>query len=154
MENLYIAVINGPNLNKLGQRRTDIYGEEPFEVTLEQLKIIAGNDFRIEYSQSNSEGEIIDLLQKHGDQNNSNCAGIILNPGAYAHYSYAIADAVRDVCYHRTVIEVHISNIFSRETFREKSVTAEAASGLISGLGRDGYKVALNYIMDRYKKVF
>lgn len=136
-----ISIINGPNLNRLGKRNPEVYGSETFEETLEAIRNrFQGIDIR--YFQSNSEGEIIDIIQRENLDNS--VAGIILNPGAYAHYSYAIADAVEDS--DKPVVEVHISNIHAREEFRAKSVTARAASAVIAGCGRKGYSLAIEYL--------
>lgn len=135
---MYYLILNGPNLNLLGRRAPEVYGSAGFEDTLASIR----EDFAdqsIEYAQSNSEGEIIDLLHRHGFD--PACAGIVLNPGAYAHYSIAIADAIEAIP--APVVEVHISNIHAREDFRRKSVTARTARGVIAGLGRDGYALAL-----------
>lgn len=150
MEKFYFAIINGPNLNKLGQRDPSLYGEEPFEDTLLKLKEATGDLYNLEYAQSNGEGIIIDLLQKYG--NDDKCLGIVLNPGAYAHYSLAIADAITDINNHTPVIEVHISNIFNREGFRSKTVTGRNCSGVISGMGRFGYNAALYTIINNFGK--
>lgn len=136
-----ISIINGPNLNRLGKRNPECYGSETFEETLEAIR----NRFKgidIRYFQSNSEGEIIDIIQRENLDNS--VAGIIINPGAYAHYSYAIADAIEDS--DKPVVEVHISNIHAREEFRAKSVTARAASAVIAGCGRNGYSLAVEYL--------
>ena len=138
---MYIQIINGPNLNLLGKRNPEIYGSETFEDTFEKLRKDLSH-LRFEYAQSNSEGEIIDLIQHHGFD--SDCAGIILNPGAYAHYSIAIADAIEAIP--APVVEVHISNIHAREDFRHQSVTARSARALIAGCGRYGYTLAARYI--------
>ncbi|MDE7403226.1 MAG: 3-dehydroquinate dehydratase [Muribaculaceae bacterium] len=138
-----IAIINGPNLNLLGKREPEIYGAEPFETTLLSIT----EEFKgeqIEYLQSNTEGEIIDALHQFGY--NSNCKGIVLNPGAYAHYSIAIADAISAIPV--PVVEVHISNIHAREEFRQKSVTARAATAIIAGFGRRGYNMAADYLIN------
>lgn len=136
-----ISIINGPNLNRLGKRNPELYGSETFEETLEAIrKRFPKIDIR--YFQSNSEGEIIDIIQR--ESLDSSVAGIILNPGAYAHYSYAIADAIEDS--DKPVVEVHISNIHAREEFRTKSVTARAASAVIAGCGRKGYSLAVEYL--------
>lgn len=136
-----IAIINGPNLNLLGVRDTDIYGCDTFDKTLGEIRARFPED-EILFFQSNSEGEIIDYIQK------ASCSmdvqGIVINPGAYAHYSYAIADAVADCP--APVVEVHISNIHAREEFRAKSVTARHAEAIISGCGRKGYTLAIEYI--------
>lgn len=136
-----VAILNGPNLNILGRRQPEIYGAKSFEETLAEIRAdFEGVD--IEYAQSNSEGEIIDLIQQFGFR--SDCHGIVINPGAYAHYSIAIADAIASVPV--PVIEVHISNIHAREAFRRESVTARAAKGVIAGCGRDGYALAILYL--------
>lgn len=137
-----ISIINGPNLNRLGKRNPEFYGSETFEETLEAIR----NKFKgidIRYFQSNSEGEIIDIIQRENLDNS--VAGIIINPGAYTHYSYAIADAIEDS--DKPVVEVHISNIHAREEFRAKSVTARAASAVIAGCGRMGYSLAIEYLV-------
>ncbi len=139
---MYYAIVNGPNLNLLGRRQPEIYGHASFEDTLAELR----SDFAdtdITYFQSNSEGELIDHIQHTGFD--PECGGIILNPGAYAHYSIAIADAIEAIP--APVIEVHISNIHAREEFRHKSVTARAARAVIAGCGRDGYALALLHLV-------
>lgn len=136
-----ISIINGPNLNRLGKRNPELYGSETFEETLETIRERFPK-IDIRYFQSNSEGEIIDIIQR--ESLDSSVAGIILNPGAYAHYSYAIADAIEDS--DKPVVEVHISNIHAREEFRTKSVTARAASAIIAGCGRKGYSLAVEYL--------
>lgn len=136
-----ILIINGPNLNLLGKREPEIYGSRSFEDYLEELR----KDFpklHIHYYQSNSEGEIIDAIQEAGFR--ADCQGIIINPGAYSHYSIAIADAFSSV--RARIIEVHISNIHSRENYRHHSVTAEKADGVIAGLGLEGYRMALQFL--------
>lgn len=131
-------IINGPNLNLLGIREPEIYGTESFESFLSALRSAYGEE-SIDYFQSNSEGAIIDAIQNAGA--NTDCKGIIINPGAYSHYSIAIADALAAVS--QPVIEVHISNINAREEYRHKSITAEKATGVIAGLGLQGYELAL-----------
>lgn len=133
-----ILIINGPNLNLLGQRRPEIYGGESFFDTLEILRSRFGA-VEIDYFQSNSEGEIIDRIQE------VQVDGIVINPGAYAHYSHAIADAI-EAC-PRPVVEVHISNIFAREEFRAKTVTGRCANAVIAGCGRNGYALAIEQIL-------
>lgn len=135
-----IAIINGPNLNLLGKRETDIYGSESFDTYLQQLK----DKFKsvdITYFQSNVEGELINEIQRVGFDHD----GIILNPGGYTHTSVAIGDAVAAVT--TPVIEVHISNIFAREDFRKLSYVSGKAAGVVSGLGLKGYELALNYFV-------
>jgi len=137
-----ITIINGPNLNLTGKREQDRYGNISFEDFLndELIPHAAKNNYDIEYFQSNHEGDIIDKIQS--------CEGkadyIIINPGALTHYSYAIHDAIKAAS--MTVIEVHISNIFNREKWREKSVISPAAKAIISGFGLESYKLALLYI--------
>lgn len=133
-----ILIINGPNLNLLGRREPNIYGTTPFDSFLEDLKKEFSEE-EIVYFQSNCEGEIIDAIQQYGL--NSHCKGIVINPGAYSHYSLAIADAFSSV--EVPIVEVHISNIHSREDFRRVSVTASKAKGVIAGLGLEGYRLAI-----------
>ncbi len=142
-----IAIINGPNLNLLGRREPHIYGSETLDDTLAELGLqFPGNAFS--FFQSNSEGEIIDILQKEGYM--EECTGIVLNPGAYAHYSIAIADAIRAIPV--PVVEVHISNIHSREEFRHTTVTGAAADAVITGCGRLGYRLAVEYLLSLQKQ--
>lgn len=135
-----ILIINGPNLNMLGKREPDIYGNQSFETYLEQLSAeIKG--VKLSYFQSNSEGEIVTRLQQADD----NCRGIVLNAAAYTHTSVAIADAVKAISI--PVIEVHISNIFQRETFRHHSYISPHAKGVIAGLGLKGYELAVRSLL-------
>lgn len=136
-----IVIINGPNLNLLGQRNPEIYGNATFDDTLSDIRVRFPN-VEIEYFQSNCEGEIIDKLHAVGFDNNVD--GVVLNPGAYAHYSFAIADAVEAIP--AKVVEVHISNIYAREEFRKVSVTARAATAVIAGAGRMGYSLAVELL--------
>ena len=131
-----IIIINGPNLNLLGQRETDIYGNKSFEDFFNDLK----NKFssvKIEYYQSNIEGEIIDKLQEVG----FSLDGIILNAAAYTHTSVGIADAIAAI--KTPVIEVHISNIHSREEFRQNSLISKNVKGIVCGFGLQSYELAL-----------
>ena len=137
-----IAIINGPNLNLLGKRQPEIYGNRDFQSFLHELRKRFPN-IAIEYIQSNCEGEIISALHRLGYEADD-CKGIIINPGAYAHYSYAIADAIASIP--TTVVEVHISNIAAREEFRRKSVTAPACKAMISGCGLEGYALAVSFL--------
>ncbi len=131
-----LLIINGPNLNLLGQRESDIYGNQSFEDYLEGLKR-QFNTHHLDYFQTNIEGEIIDKLH----QASGNYAGIILNPGGYTHTSVAIADAIRAI---RTpVVEVHISNLFAREAYRHISMTGAGCKGCITGFGLQGYRIAI-----------
>lgn len=131
-----IIIINGPNLNLLGKREPEIYGSKSFDTFFEELKTIFP-EFDMEYFQSNSESEIIDKLHSVG----FSVDGIILNAGAFTHTSLAIADAVRSI--KTPVIEVHISNVFARESYRHHSYLSEAAKGCIIGFGLNSYKLAL-----------
>ena len=131
-----IIIINGPNLNLLGKRENDIYGNETFNDFLEQLQKKYANR-EISYFQSNIEGELIDKIQESG----SEFDGIILNAAAYTHTSIGIADAVRAI--KTPVVEVHISNTFSRENFRHKSYLSPHAKGVIIGFGLQSYELAL-----------
>ena len=130
-----ILIINGPNLNLIGQREPQIYGIQTFEGYLEELK--SNSDHQINYFQSNIEGEIIDQLQL------SNHDGIIINAGGYTHTSVAIRDCIKGIG--KTVIEVHISNITERESFRHTSMLSPVVNGCIFGFGLKGYELALNY---------
>lgn len=137
-----ICIINGPNLNLIGVRQPEIYGSKTFGDFLSELRT-ENSDIRIEYFQSNCEGEIIDKIHSLGYET-PECKGIIINPGAYAHYSIAIADAISSI--KLPVIEVHISNIHAREEFRHKSVTAPSCKAMLCGFGLKGYALALNYL--------
>lgn len=131
-----ISIINGPNLNLLGKREPEIYGHSNFESYLETLKMDFP-EFKIDYFQSNVEGEIINKLHEVGFMYD----GIILNAGGYTHTSVAIADAIKAI--ETPVIEVHISNILSREEFRHNSLIGPYAKGSIAGFGLDSYRLAL-----------
>ncbi|MCL2596891.1 MAG: type II 3-dehydroquinate dehydratase [Paludibacter sp.] len=131
-----ILIINGANLNLLGMREPQIYGNISFESFFQSMQV-EFPEVELAYFQSNSEGTIIDKIQEA----NSAFDGVILNAGAYAHTSIAIADAVRAV--QIFVIEVHISNIFAREPYRRHSFIAQAASGVISGFGLNSYRLAI-----------
>jgi 3-dehydroquinate dehydratase-2 len=131
-----IHIINGPNLNLLGKREQEIYGDQSFEEYLESLRE-EFTGIEIDYFQSNIEGEIIDEIHRSEDK----CDAIIINPGGYSHTSVAIADAMKAVPL--IIIEVHLSNVFAREEYRQKLVTAPAADGFISGFGMKAYRLAL-----------
>jgi len=131
-----IQIINGPNLNLLGVREPDIYGSLSFEDYLQQL-ISLYPAIEINYFQSNTEGELIDKLHETG----FSCDGIILNAGAYTHTSLAIHDAIKSIS--TPVIEVHLSNIHARESFRHQSMLAGACKGVIAGFGMDSYRLAI-----------
>lgn len=138
-----ILIINGPNLNLLGTREPEIYGTEPMDGYLQNLRQDFSAD-EISFYQSNLEGEIINRMQL------DDFDALIINPGAYTHYSYAIADCLRNVS--KPVIEVHISNIYKREEFRQKSVTAPHTLGVISGFGLAGYRLAVLGLQEKFIK--
>jgi 3-dehydroquinate dehydratase-2 len=131
-----ILIINGPNLNLLGTRETDVYGTETFESYFEKLKA-QFPAIELSYYQSNIEGELITKIQEVG----FSYSGIILNAGAYTHTSIGIADAIKAIT--TPVIEVHISNTFSRETFRHQSFISPHAKGVIIGFGLKSYQLAV-----------
>ncbi len=140
-----IIIINGPNLNLLGKREKEVYGDQKFENFLNKLK----NEFGgvdIAYFQSNVEGELINRIHETGFTYD----GIILNAGAYTHTSVAIRDAIAAVT--TDVIEVHLSNIFARESFRHESLIAPKCIGSISGLGMESYRLALLYFSGKNSK--
>jgi 3-dehydroquinate dehydratase-2 len=132
-----ISIINGPNLNLLGQREVSIYGSTSFEDYLEVLKK-KFPELKISYFQSNVEGEIVTQIQKDCSKD-----GIIINAGAYTHTSIAIADAIAAI--QTPVVEVHISNILSREEFRHKSFLSPVCKGTIFGFGLKGYELAVQF---------
>lgn len=136
-----IAIINGPNLNLLGQREPGIYGAQSFEDFLQELKA-AFPIAELEYFQSNVEGELVNALQQYG-----NYDGIVLNPAAYTHTSVAIGDAIAAIS--TPVVEVHISNVHAREDFRKISHVSAKAAGTICGLGFMGYKLAIDYLLQK-----
>jgi len=137
---LKIAIINGPNLNLLGIREKEIYGEQSFEVYLKDLRP-KFQTIEITYFQSNVEGELINKLHETGFSYD----GIILNAGAYTHTSIAIADAVAGI--KTPVVEIHISNIFSREDYRHISYLGKHCKGSISGFGLKGYEMAIEVFL-------
>jgi 3-dehydroquinate dehydratase-2 len=140
-----IAIINGPNLNLLGKRETDIYGTTSFEVFMEMLKQKYPQAV-ISYFQSNIEGELINELQRVGFEYD----GIIINPGGYTHTSVAIGDAVAAI--KTPVVEVHISNVHAREDFRKLSYVSAKAVGSIFGLGLKGYELAVEWFLSSLSK--
>lgn len=132
-----IVIINGPNLNLLGSREKTHYGEERLEEINNWLIEKTKNLAKLHFFQSNIEGELIDAIQKASND----FTGIVLNAGAFTHYSIGIRDAIESVAV--PVIEVHLSNISNREEFRQKSVIAPVCSGQISGMGKIGYHLAI-----------
>lgn len=144
---LKIGIINGPNLNMMGKRDQKIYGNLTLEEINQKIESFAKKeDIELTIMQSNFEGEIIEFIQ----QKSSKLNGLVINPAAYTHYSYAIADALRDCPI--PIIEVHLSNIFSREDFRGKSVTVTACIGQIAGFGCQSYILAIHALQDFLKK--
>ncbi len=135
-----IAIINGPNLNLLGKREPDTYGDVAFTDYFKLLE----EKFSLEeliYVQSNNEGKLVDYLHEFGSQSD----GIVFNGGAYSHTSIALADAVRAI--HVPVVEVHISNVYAREKFRQYSVIAPYCKGSISGFGLKSYDLAIEALL-------
>jgi 3-dehydroquinate dehydratase-2 len=137
-----IAIINGPNLNLLGKRETDIYGNMSFDKYMEELKQ-QYPQVNFHYYQSNVEGELVNEIQRLGFDYD----GIILNPAAYTHTSVAIGDAIAAI--KTPVVEVHISNVHAREDFRKLSHVSGKSVGSIFGLGLKGYELALQYLLGR-----
>ena len=136
-----VLIINGPNLNMLGSRENDVYGSRTFDDIYRDLESFAnGHDINLSYFQSNIEGEIINKI--HESQGSIDY--FIINPGALTHYSYSLHDALKSV--NIAAVEVHMSNIFSREHWRSKSVISPVATGVISGFGEKVYSLALYYI--------
>jgi len=143
-----LLILNGPNLNLLGIREPGIYGSTGYDALCSMLRQ-RGEKLGVELDsfQSNHEGALIDAIHAA----NGVCDGIIINPGAYAHYSYAILDALKAVSV--PAIEVHISNIHRREEFRDKSVTAAGCVGQICGLGLYGYIAAMQYFVETHHEI-
>jgi len=140
--NMHILLVNGPNLNILGSRDADHYGT----ITLEEIEKAftqRASDLNLDLVsvfQANSEGDLVDFIQ------NNKADGIVINPGALTHYGYSLRDALED--FGKPIVEVHISNIYAREDFRNKSVIADIATGQISGLGLNGYLAALDFLIE------
>lgn len=137
-----IAIINGPNLNLLGKREPDVYGDKGFETFLEELGV-QFPQVEFSYFQSNIEGELVNAIQDFG----FSVDGIVLNPAAYTHTSVAIGDAIAAV--KAPVIEVHISNVHAREDFRKISHVSAKVKGTITGLGLQGYSLAIQWLLNR-----
>ena len=143
-----LLIINGPNLNLVGTREPSIYGSQTLEVIQEELLTLAGDlDARLMFFQSNSEGEIIDRIQ----ESVGSIDGILINAGAYTHTSIALRDSLLgvDIPY----VEVHLSNIYSREDFRHKSFLSDKALGMVCGFGPISYQLALQGIVSYLKRV-
>lgn len=144
---LRVLVMNGPNLNLLGTREPDVYGSTTLE-DIERMIVerAASLGVDVTFFQSNHEGSLIDRLQEA----RGTCSGVVLNPGAYTHYSYAIRDAIAAI--DLPVVEVHLSDINAREEFRKVSVTAPVCIGQISGLGPDSYLEGLDLLVARLRE--
>ena len=142
---MWIQIINGPNINLLGKREPSIYGSVSFEDYLAELRA-KYPEVQIDYYQSNIEGELIDKIQQVG----FDADGIILNAGAYTHTSIALQDAIRAV--KSPVVEVHISNVHTREAFRHVSMISCACMGVICGFGLNSYRLALEALLDHKEK--
>lgn len=140
-----IQIINGPNLNLLGIREPEIYGKRAWEDYLKELRTRMPN-VRIDYYQSNLEGEIINKIQEVGFDRD----GIVLNAGAYTHTSVAILDALKSVT--TPTVEVHISNLYQREEFRRKSLISPGCLGVICGFGLDSYRLAIEALIDEVNR--
>lgn len=145
MEQPRLLLINGPNLNRLGVRSPELYGR----VTLAEIQAMVQEeathfDVIVEAYQGNSEGELIDFLQRQGP----GCLGIVLNPGALAHYGLSLRDCLEDIA--RPTIEVHISNVHRREAFRHTLVLSAVVEGQIVGLGIQGYILAAQFLLAKY----
>ncbi|MER2088776.1 MAG: type II 3-dehydroquinate dehydratase [Sporosarcina sp.] len=144
-----LLILNGPNLNRLGKREPGIYGAETLSDVESKLnKIALAQDVELAFFQSNWEGALVDKIHEAED---IGLDGIIFNPGAFTHYSIALRDAVASITV--PVIEIHISNIHSREPFRQTSVIAPVCIGQISGFGTDGYELAYQAFLLRGKGV-
>lgn len=142
-----ILVIHGPNLNLLGQRETEIYGKITLDEINNGLKAVAKSEgIELEIIQSNHEGDIVDAI---GQASVNKIEGILINPAAYTHTSVAIRDALAAVKI--PAVEVHLSNIYKREDFRQKSLTAPATLGQITGLGVDSYQLGLQALINLLK---
>jgi len=139
-----LLIINGPNLNMLGSRETDVYGNQSFETYLKKLRKHY-HEITIEYFHSNIEGEIIDALQKAGYLYD----GIVLNAGGYSHTSVSIADTIKTI--KTPVVEVHISNIFAREPFRHTSFLGAFVKGSIIGFGLESYRLAIESLITKIR---
>ncbi len=139
-----VLILNGPNLNLLGKRETEVYGSKDFESFFLALKKNFEDEVTLEYYQSNIEGELINKLHEVG----FSFEGIIFNPGGYTHTSVALHDAIKAIS--SPVIEVHMTNIHSREEFRHVGITSAASLGVVSGFGLWSYEMALQFLLDNY----
>ncbi|TCI46299.1 type II 3-dehydroquinate dehydratase [Exiguobacterium sp. SH3S2] len=143
---MHILVLNGPNLNLLGRREPDVYGDVSLKGLTAELLLEAPGDVRLTFIQSNHEGELIDALHEAYDY-----AGVILNAGAYTHTSIALRDAIAAIS--APVVEVHISNVHARESFRHESKLAGVCLGVISGFGLTSYTLALHALIEHWRNL-
>jgi 3-dehydroquinate dehydratase-2 len=142
-----ILLVSGPNLNLLGVREPDVYGTDTLDELVGEARAVAeGHGHVLEHVQSNHEGDIIDAVQRARDQ----CAAIVINPGAFTHYSYAIADAL--AAFPGPKVELHLSNPSAREAWRRTSVVAPVVTGTVAGFGRHGYRLALEATLTLLKE--
>ena len=140
-----LLVINGPNLNMTGIRKKDVYGSEPLKAINEELKIYAkARGAKAYFFQSNHEGDIIDAIQQSREEYD----GVVINAGAYTHYSYAIRDAIEAVNGFLPFVEVHMSDIHAREDFRKQSVITDVCVRQICGYGKDSYKMGIDLLLE------
>ena len=138
-----ILVLNGPNLNMTGIRKKNVYGGETLKQINDELKLYGkANGAKVSFFQSNHEGDIIDVIHESKDEFD----GVVINAGAYTHYSYAIHDAIHDI--RIPCVEVHISNIYARDEFRSHSVLSPVCAGTIAGFGINGYFLALQALSE------
>ena len=143
---MYIMVLNGPNLNRLGKRQPDVYGHTTLvDVTDMVTAHAAQHGIEVMCRQSNHEGELIDWVHEAAD----NGWPVVINPGGFTHTSVALRDALTEVADTSGFVEVHISNVHAREPFRQKSLLSPIAVGVIAGLGVEGYRLAIDYFARR-----
>ncbi|QCB28524.1 type II 3-dehydroquinate dehydratase [Corynebacterium endometrii] len=141
-----ILVLNGPNLNRLGKRQPEIYGSTTLEDVNNEVRAEAERlGLAIEFFQSNHEGELIEAVHRAADER----LGVIINPGGFTHTSVALRDALAEIADGAGFVEVHISNVHARETFRQHSYLSPIARGVIAGLGTYGYRAALGYFAEQ-----
>jgi 3-dehydroquinate dehydratase-2 len=142
-----ILLVSGPNLNLLGTREPDVYGTDTLDQLVGDARAVAeAHGHTLEHVQSNHEGEIVDAVQEARDR----CAAIVINPGAFTHYSYAVADAL--AAFSGPKIELHISNPSAREEWRRTSVVAPVVTGTVAGFGRHGYRMAMEAVVALLKE--
>lgn len=139
-----ISIIQGPNLNLLGVRQPELYGHATLQDIHDGLKKTFGKDHELEFFQSNHEGALIDAIHRVLDQD-----GLVINPGAYTHTSYAIRDAIAAI--NKPAVEVHLSHLYAREAFRHQSLIAPVCIGQLSGFGAYGYELAMLALLKHLK---